>query len=490
MNDAEIKLQVMIDESTASKSIDTLSTKTDKLSKSFTKAGKTLTAGLTVPIVGLVAVGVKYNATVEDLTTSFKVMTGSADKAGDVVERLKDIGSKTPFEFADLAETTKLLMNYGLTADDAIDKMQMLGDISQGNADKMNRISMAYGQMSSAGKVSLEDVKQMIEAGFNPLKEISESTGESMSSLYNRISKGKISVDEITKSMERSTSKGGKYFNSMEEQSKTTSGQLSTLKDGFLSATGSLTESLIPAFKSGVAWLTKLTNWFSSLSEEQKLMILKIIGLLGALGPFLLILGQIIKAVKILGTVIGFLTSPIGLVIIAIGLIGFAIYQLIKNWDTVTKIISSGVNYWKSVFSSLASFVSSIFRGIVNGARAMANLMIGLLNGMIKGFLYPFNAIIKGLNKIPGIKLKLLSFAIPKIPALEVGTDFVAQDGLAYLHKGESVQPASVAGGGYSTGQYATIQISMGDINMDSNKVGRAVTPYITKVVKLGGGNI
>ena len=83
----------------------------------------------------------------------------------------------------------------------------MLGDISQGSADKMSRIAMAYGQMSSAGKVQLEDVKQMIEAGFNPLQEISESTGESMESLYDRISKGTLSVDEITASMERATSK-------------------------------------------------------------------------------------------------------------------------------------------------------------------------------------------------------------------------------------------------------------------------------------------
>ena len=108
--------------------------------------------------------GIKYNATIEQLTTSFEVMTGSADKATEVVQELKDIGAKTPFEFTGLAETVQLLMNYGLTADDAIDKMQMLGDISQGSAEKMNRIAMAYGQMSSAGKVQLEDIKQMIEA--------------------------------------------------------------------------------------------------------------------------------------------------------------------------------------------------------------------------------------------------------------------------------------------------------------------------------------
>ena len=188
-------------------------------------------AGVTAAMGAGIAAGVKYNASIEQYQTSFEVMTGSADKAAEVIERLKKVGAETPFELPELADTTQLLMNYGFTADDAMDKMMMLGDISQGSADKMSRIATAYGQMSSAGKVSLEDVKQMIEAGFNPLQEISESTGESMASLYKRISKGTLSVDEITASMERATSEGGKYFKSMEKQSQTVNGLISTLKD-------------------------------------------------------------------------------------------------------------------------------------------------------------------------------------------------------------------------------------------------------------------
>ena len=187
--------------------------------------------------------GVKYNAQIEDYTASFKTMTGSADKAAETIDNLKKLGASTPFELSDLAETTKLLMNYGFTADDAQDKLMMLGDISQGSADKMQRVATAYGQMSSAGKVSLEDVKQMIEAGFNPLQEISESTGESMASLYDRISDGAISVDEITASMTRATSEGGKYFKSMETQSKTFNGQMSTLKDNASQILGAISNT-------------------------------------------------------------------------------------------------------------------------------------------------------------------------------------------------------------------------------------------------------
>ena len=260
-------------------------------SKISSGLGKGITTALSGTVAGISAVtaavgagavaGAKYNATIEQYSTSFEVMTGSAEKATEVVEELKKVGAETPFEMTDLAETTQLLMNYGFTADDAMNKMQMLGDISQGSADKMNRIATAYGQMSSAGKVSLEDVKQMIEAGFNPLQEISQSTGESMESLYDRISKGTISVDEITASMERSTSAGGKYFQSMEKQSQTVSGQLSTLKDNASSLLGNLSSGFSEALGSQI--LPMLNETASSLQEAFNMGGLE--GFASAIGP-------------------------------------------------------------------------------------------------------------------------------------------------------------------------------------------------------------
>lgn len=193
------------------------------------------------------AVGLKsvqYNADMEQLETSFKVMTGSAEKATETINKLKALGAATPFSTQQLAETTQLLMQYGFTADEAIERLEMLGDIAQGNADSMTSIATGYAQMSSAGKVSLEDVKQMINGGFNPLQEISERTGESMASLYDRISKGTMAVDEITESMRAATSEGGKFFGSMAEQSQTVSGLLSTLQDELQALGGSIFEPM------------------------------------------------------------------------------------------------------------------------------------------------------------------------------------------------------------------------------------------------------
>ena len=221
--------------------------------KSIAKTGAAaVSAAFTTGLGALIVSGTKFNATIESYTTSFEVMTGSAEKATETVERLRKMGAETPFELTGLADTTQLLMNYGFEADTAIERMTMLGDISQGNQEKLTRVATAYGQMSSAGKVLLEDVKQMIEAGFNPLQEISQTTGESMASLYERISKGNISVEEITNSMKRSTSEGGRYFQSMEKQSKTASGQLSTLNDNWSTFLGALAESSSESLKGSI----------------------------------------------------------------------------------------------------------------------------------------------------------------------------------------------------------------------------------------------
>lgn len=249
----------------------TVSGMSSKVSSGLKVAFRTSAAAIgamATALSGALVAGVKYNAEIEQYQTSFEVMTGSADKAAETMEKLVDLGAKTPFETSDLANATQLLMNYGFEADDAIEKMTMLGDISQGNADKMQRITMAYGQMSSSGKVLLEDVKQMIEAGFNPLQEISESTGESMASLYQRISDGKLSVDEITASMERSTSKGGRYFQSMQKQSETLSGQLSTLKDNAQQALGAFAQSSSDAISGNI--LPTLNEGLGEMTEQLK----------------------------------------------------------------------------------------------------------------------------------------------------------------------------------------------------------------------------
>ena len=243
MAENSVKIKIDGDDSGFQGTLSGIAQKT-KAGMADIKAGIDLATAALNKFADVAKKGIDYNATMESYRTSFEVMTGSAEKAAEVVERLRKMGAETPFETTDLVQTTQLLMQYGFTADDAISKMSMLGDIAQGNREAMNSIAMGYAQMSSAGKVNLQDIKQMINGGFNPLQEISERTGESMASLYDRISKGTMSIDEITQSMVNATSEGGKFYQSMEKQSQTLSGQLATLQDNANELLGSITSGM------------------------------------------------------------------------------------------------------------------------------------------------------------------------------------------------------------------------------------------------------
>ena len=133
--------------------------------------------------------GVDYNATMESYLTNFKVMLGSEEAAATKLSEIRKMAASTPFSLDDLTSGTQTLLQFGIAADDTTGVLQRLGDISLGNAEKLQTLTRAYGKMSSAQKVTLENVNMMIDAGFNPLNQICDATGESMSALEALVTK-------------------------------------------------------------------------------------------------------------------------------------------------------------------------------------------------------------------------------------------------------------------------------------------------------------
>lgn len=477
-------------------------------------------AGVAVAAVGAVTAalgagvvaGVKYNASIESYQTSFEVMTGSAEKAAEVIDRLKKVGASTPFELPDLADTTQLLMNYGFSADEAMDKMMMLGDISQGSAEKMSRIATAYGQMSSAGKVSLEDVKQMIEAGFNPLQEISESTGESMSSLYDRISKGTISVDEITASMQRATSEGGKYFQSMEKQSQTFSGLISTLKDNAQQLLGEvvkpisdgLTESLLPAAISAIEQLTKgfeengvsgmiqaagniVSGLFTGIMENAPSLISTGFELLN---QFLLGIATGIPALRIKG--FEFITQ------IALGILENLPQLITQGAMVITNFVSGLLSSLPSVLQSGVQMILRLVDGIINNLPSIASAAAQAIARFVSSVASNLPQILSTGIKIIGELASGLIRAIPnlvgKIPQIisAIKDAFLSVD---WLSVGVNIIKGIASGVASAAGQLvdAAVSAATDALNWVKNKLGihspsRVFRDQVGKNMALGIG--
>ena len=217
--------------------------------------------------------GVDYNATMESYLTNFKVMLGSEEAAATKLSEIRKMAASTPFSLDDLTNGTQTLLQFGIAADDTTGVLQRLGDISLGNAEKLQTLTRAYGKMSSAQKVTLENVNMMIDAGFNPLNQICDTTGESMSDLYKRISDGKVSFSELEAAVEAATSQGGQFYNGMLEASQTFSGRMSTLKDNVSALTGELTSGLFAALGDLVVKLNEVVVSF--LDSDEKMSQLK-----------------------------------------------------------------------------------------------------------------------------------------------------------------------------------------------------------------------
>lgn len=212
--------------------------------------------------------GVDYNASMESYLTNFKVMLGNEELAATKLAELRKMAASTPFALSDLTEGTQTLLQFGIAADDTTGVLKQLGDISLGNADKLQTLVRAYGKMSSAQKVTLENVNMMIDAGFNPLNQICDATGESMSDLYKRISDGRVSFEELQYAVQAATSEGGQFYNGMLEASQTFSGRMSTLKDNVAALTGELTSGLFAALGDLVVKLNEVVTSFLDSDEK------------------------------------------------------------------------------------------------------------------------------------------------------------------------------------------------------------------------------
>ena len=167
----------------------------------------------------------------ETLSAQMEVLTGSAANAKKLLDELTTFGATTPLEQGDLQQASKTLLGFGITLDNIMPTLRMLGDVSMGNGQTLQQLALVFGQITSAGRLMGQDVLQLINAGFNPLVQISKRTGESMLELKKRMEAGGISSDEVAQSFKDATSQGGLFEGMLAKVAGTTEGKISNLSD-------------------------------------------------------------------------------------------------------------------------------------------------------------------------------------------------------------------------------------------------------------------
>lgn len=173
---------------------------------------------------------VRVRGEFQSMQTAIETMVGK-DMAGVLIPQIKELAKVSPLTLSDMVNAEKMMLGFNIQAEDTIRYLQALSDISMGDGVKFKSLTLAFSQMSAAGKLMGQDLNQMINAGFNPLQIIAEKTGKSIATLKEEMSKGSVSAEMVQQAFIDATSAGGKFYQMSENASKTINGQLSMMQD-------------------------------------------------------------------------------------------------------------------------------------------------------------------------------------------------------------------------------------------------------------------
>lgn len=224
--------------------------------------------------------GIEYNAQIEKYTTGFTNMLGSAEAAQQVMSQIQEDAAKTPFDVESLTKANQYLISAGENASYARSTIMALGDAvsaTGGGNDELNRMAQNLQQIANTGKATTADIKQFAYAGIDVYGILADYTGKSTAEVQNMT----ISYDLLTQALQAASEEGGRYYNSMDTQSQTMNGRVSTLKDNVKQLAGLLTGDL----SSGVGVvIDKLNDMAVAAQEAYKTdgwegLILKLTGL-------------------------------------------------------------------------------------------------------------------------------------------------------------------------------------------------------------------
>ena len=202
----------------------------------------------------------------QSMQTSIETMVGK-DMAGQLIPQIKELAKISPLTMSDMVGAEKMMLGFNIQAEDTIKYLKAISDISMGESSKFNSLTLAFSQISAAGKLMGQDLNQMINAGFNPLQIISEKTGKSIATLKDEMSKGAISAEMVQQAFIDATSAGGKFYNMSENASKTINGQLSMMQDALDNAFNEMGQKSEGVIMKGIQMTTSLIQNYETVGK-------------------------------------------------------------------------------------------------------------------------------------------------------------------------------------------------------------------------------
>lgn len=211
-------------------------------------------------MMGLLNSIVQVRGQFQQLEIAFETMLGSQSKAKTLMDQMVQTAAKTPFDLMGVAEGAKQLMAYGVSADKVNDTLVRLGNIASGLSIPLNDIVYLYGTTMVQGRLYAQDVRQFTGRGIPLVKELAEKYGVTADKINEMVSAGKIGFPEVEEVINKMTNAGGQFYNLMEKQSASLTGQIANLEDAWDTALNDLGEKGEGVFSTAISSATYLVE--------------------------------------------------------------------------------------------------------------------------------------------------------------------------------------------------------------------------------------
>lgn len=262
------------------------------------QAGQNIIGKVGNAIGKIVEIGGENELQKLDMTTLFQGNTAAAE---EMFEKISEYGKATVYDKSGLIDAQKTMMSFGIEGEKTFSTLKQIGDIAMGDSQKMQSLALAFSQATSAGKLQGQDLMQLINAGFNPLNEISKHTGESMASLKEKMSKGQISAEMLAQAFAWATEEGGLFYQGAEKAGDSTMGKINQLKDTFDEFLINVFDRLKPVIDTCLSFATGFLETLPALLDGITNGVSNVIGFFSEFAPIII---GVATAITILATAI------------------------------------------------------------------------------------------------------------------------------------------------------------------------------------------
>ena len=378
---------------------------------------------------GAVGAITKIGAEAEQTSVAFTTLVGSETKAKGMLDEIAKFAAASPFGKLDLTENAKTMLNFGVETGRVLPLLKQLGDISGGNKDRLQSLSLVLGQVSAAGRLQGQDNLQFINAGFNPLQELAKMTGKSYAELQDKMSKGQITFENVTQAIRHATGAGGKFFGMMDKQSQTAAGKFATVKDiviqqavdiygklqPLISKILDLLIKIVPVISSGIMKVIHGIEHVIDFVLRFKTEIGYLAAVIGvaavvfnahaiAMTAYAAVMGIVTAATRIWTGVqwllnVAMSANPIGLIIIGIAALVAAVVYCWNKFAGFRAFILTMWDTLKGFGNIIKEYVINRFNDMLSGLGKLGEALRKLFTGDFKG---AASAATEGLKKLSG----------------------------------------------------------------------------------------